>query len=132
MAEIKKSKKARIMPHNSEAEQSLLGCLLINDKIPVVVMSELEPEDFYSQAHKDIFSAMKDIYNSNKPIDFITLTDELDKKGILNEVGSVTYISDLTNSVPSAANYKQYLKSQKICGTLKADKSEVLKKNTCR
>ena len=113
------SKKAKMMPNNIDAEQALLGCLLINDKIPVVVMNEVSENDFYSQAHKTIFSCMQDIYRSNRPIDFVTLTDELEKKGALDEVGSATYISALTNAVPSAANYKQYMELVKRDSTLR-------------
>lgn len=113
------SKKVKMMPNNIDAEQALLGCLLINDKIPVVVLNELSENDFYSQAHKSIYSCMQDIYRANKPIDFVTLTDELEKKGILEEVGSATYVMALTNSVPSAANYKQYMELIKRDSTLR-------------
>lgn len=112
-------KKVRMMPNNLDAEQALLGSLIINDKIPVVVMNEISENDFYSQSHKSIFSCMQDIYRSNRTIDFVTLTDELDKKGILDEVGSATYIMALTNAVPSAANYKQYMELVKRDSTLR-------------
>ena len=112
-------KKAKMLPNNLEAEQAVLGCLLINDKIPVTVMAELEAEDFYSQAHQEIFAAMRKVYNENKPIDFVTVTDELDKKGVLNEVGSVAYITSLSNSIPSAVNYKQYVEIVKRDSTLR-------------
>ena len=99
---------AKMLPHNLDAEQALLGCMLIDEKVPLTVFSEIHSEDFYSNAHKQIFDAMLDIYKKNMPIDFVTITDELDNLGILNEVGGVTYITSLTNSVPSAANFKHY------------------------
>lgn len=106
--EKKSSKLARTIPHNIEAEQSVLGCNLIDDNVILQVMSLLKAEDFYTEAHKTIYEAMTDIYNANKPIDYVTLTDELDRKGLLDAVGGIDYITTLTNIVPSAANYKHY------------------------
>ncbi|MGN1222612.1 MAG: replicative DNA helicase [Christensenellales bacterium] len=100
---------AKMLPHNLDAEQAILGCMLIDDRVPMTVFSELHTEDFYSEAHRNIFDAMLKIYKNNSPIDFVTLTDELEKTGILNEVGSVTYITSLTNSVPSSANFMHYV-----------------------
>ncbi len=99
---------AKMLPHNLDAEQALLGCMLIDEKVPLSVFSEVNSDDFYSNAHKQIFDAMLEIYKKNMPIDFVTITDELDNEGILNEVGGVTYITSLTNSVPSSANFKHY------------------------
>lgn len=98
----------KMLPHNLDAEQALLGCMLIDEKVPMTILSELKSEDFYSNAHKSIFEAMFTVYKKNMPIDFVTVTDELDNQGILNEVGSVAYITSLTNSVPSSANFKHY------------------------
>ncbi len=99
---------AKMLPHNLDAEQALLGCMLIDEKVPLTIVSELKSEDFYSNAHKSIYEAMLTVYKKNMPIDFVTVTDELDNQGILNEVGSVAYITSLTNSVPSSANFKHY------------------------
>ena len=103
-----KEKSARIIPHNIEAEQSVLGCNLLDDNISIQIMEKLKPEDFYTEAHKTIFEIMKKIYNQNKPIDYVTLTDELDRAGLLETVGGMDYITTLTNVVPSATNYKHY------------------------
>ena len=100
--------KPKMLPHNLDAEQALLGCMLIDEKVPMTILSELKSEDFYSNAHKSIFEAMFTVYKKNMPIDFVTVTDELDNQGILNEVGSVAYITSLTNAVPSSANFKHY------------------------
>ncbi|MGN1208208.1 MAG: replicative DNA helicase [Christensenellales bacterium] len=99
---------AKMLPHNLDAEQALLGCLLIDEKVPLVIFSEINSDEFYSNAHKQIFEAMLEVYKKNMPIDFVTITDELDNEGILNEVGGVTYITSLTNSVPSSANFAHY------------------------
>ena len=117
--EKRQDKMARVIPHNIEAEQSVLGCNLIDDNVVLQVMNLLKVEDFYTEAHKTIFEAMVDIYNSNKPIDYVTLTDELDRKGVLEAVGGIDYITTLTNIVPSAANYKHYADIVKRDSTLR-------------
>ncbi len=103
------TKKARMMPHNIEAEQAVLGCNLIDNDIAVDVMAKLKTEDFYTQAHQTIFDAMLNIYKNNSPIDFVTMTDELEKQGVMEAVGGIDYIATLTNIVPSAANYTHYV-----------------------
>ncbi len=102
-------KRARVMPHNIEAEQAVLGCNLIDNDIAVDVMAKLKTEDFYTQAHQTIFDAMLNIYKKNSPIDFVTITDELEKQGAMDSVGGIDYIATLTNIVPSAANYNHYV-----------------------
>ena len=102
-------KRARVMPHNIEAEQAVLGCNLIDNDIAVDVMAKLKTEDFYTSAHQTIFDAMLNIYKKNSPIDFVTITDELEKQGSMDAVGGIDYIATLTNIVPSAANYNHYV-----------------------
>jgi replicative DNA helicase len=99
---------ARIMPHNNEAEQALLGCVLISDEAATNILNDVQSADFYAEAHRDIFQAMQDIFMKNKPIDFITLSDELEKSGNMQNIGGLDYLTMLTNIVPSAANYKHY------------------------
>ena len=98
----------KIMPHNLEAEQAILGCILIDVQLQAEIMSTLEEVDFYSDAHQNIFKSMLSVYQKNVPVDFVTLTNELEKKGALEKVGGIEYITFLTNAVPSAANYKFY------------------------
>ncbi len=101
--------KVREMPHSLEAEQALLGCLLIDVKIQVEVAAFLTEEDFYAESHKYIFGAMEAIIRENKPVDFVTLTDYLEKNAELERVGGISYITELTNVMPSSANYQRYL-----------------------
>lgn len=103
-----KEKIARTIPHNIEAEQSVLGCNLLDDNISLQIMEKLKPEDFYTEAHKTIFEAMQSVYKQNKPIDYVTLTDELERSGLLESVGGLDYLTTLTNIVPSATNFKHY------------------------
>lgn len=113
MAENRQTKKIAgltgDMPHSIEAEQALLGCLLLDAKIQVEIFSSLSEEDFFSESHKYIFSAMENIIKNNQPVDLVTLTDALEKQGVLEQAGGITYITGLTDVMPSTANYQRYL-----------------------
>lgn len=98
----------KIMPHNIEAEQAVLGCILIDQHSQADILAEMHVEDFYSQAHQSIFDTMQKIYQKSTPVDFVTLADQLDKSKILDKVGGLEYITVLTNVVPSAANFNHY------------------------
>ena len=101
-------KKAKILPNDLEAEQSLLGCLFISPDACAEVFPTVTVKDFYSNAHQKIYQAMLDNYIKNIAVDYITVSKVLETKGELEEVGGLGYITDLTNYVPSAANYKHY------------------------
>ena len=101
--------KYKTMPHSIEAEQSVLGSMMIDNEAPLVILSALSSDDFYSTANREIFENMMELNRQSKPIDFVTLTDLLEKKGKLEAVGGIDYLTSLTNSVPSAANYKYYM-----------------------
>ena len=105
----------KIMPHNIEAEQAVLGCILIDVQAQADILGIMKEEDFYSQAHRDIFSSMIKIYQKSIPVDFVTLLDQLEKDKILDKVGGIEYITTLTNIVPSAVNFKYY------CDIVKSD-----------
>ena len=102
------AKRAKILPNDLEAEQSLLGCLFISQDACIEVFPTIYAKDFYSNAHQKIYQAMKDNYDKNVAVDYITVSKVLETKGELEEVGGLGYITDLTNYVPSAANYKHY------------------------
>ncbi|MBR4998511.1 MAG: replicative DNA helicase [Clostridia bacterium] len=101
-------KKAKILPNDLEAEQSLLGCLFISQDACAEIFPTVGVKDFYSNAHQKIYQAMLDNYIKNVAVDYITVSKVLETKGELEEVGGLGYITDLTNYVPSAANYKHY------------------------
>lgn len=100
--------KERILPHSIEAEQSVLGCVLIDQDASMDVLNTLHSEDFYVEAHRIIFDAMYTVFNNNSPVDFVTLTDQLEKSNMLESVGGAEYIATLTNIVPSSSNFKHY------------------------
>lgn len=103
------SEKFKTMPHSIEAEQSVLGAMLIDNEAALTIFSALTGDDFYSAVNKQIYQRMQELYRANKPIDFVTLTDLLDKNGELENAGGIEYITTLTNAVPSAANFKYYV-----------------------
>lgn len=105
----------KIMPHNLEAEQAVLGCILIDSQAQADILGLMKEDDFYTEAHKNIYSTMVKIYQKSTPVDFVTLSDQLDKDKILDKVGGIEYITALTNVVPSAANFKFY------CDIVKGD-----------
>ena len=109
--ENKKTNKKKFteMPHSLEAEQALLGCLLIDTKTQVDISAYLSEEDFYAETNKTIFSVMNTLIKANKPVDFVTLLDALDKSGLIEQAGGIDYITELTNIMPSVAGYNRYL-----------------------
>ena len=111
--------KERILPSSIEAEQSLLGCLLIDQNVAFTIFSKIDEKDFYSEVHRIIFSAMYELYNSNTPIDIVTLSDYLTRKDLLAKIGDLSYISTLSTIIPSAANFKSYMQIVKRHSTMR-------------
>jgi replicative DNA helicase len=100
----------RLPPQNIEAEQSVLGAILLENESLPSAMGLLKPEDFYKDSHRKIFAAMLDLYEKNEPIDLITLTEQMEKKAQLEEIGGAAYLSALVNLVPTSANVKYHAK----------------------
>ena len=98
----------RVPPQNIDAEKSLLGAVLIDEEVLADVSEHVTPSDFYEKSHSTIFSAMMRLYERHKPVDLLTLTDELKKKDELELTGGSAYLSDLTNYVPTAAHAEAY------------------------
>lgn len=96
------------MPYNRDAEMALLGCLLIDNEIASEIVDKLTEDDFYQESHKYIVRAMQRVYNDRKPVDLVTVSDELEKEGCLEKAGGIVYLTELTEITPSAANYKSY------------------------
>ena len=103
------SDKTNVMPNNLDAEQALLGCMLIDNEILADVLDGLDKKDFYHESHQYIISAIKMIFAERKPLDIVTLSDRLDSDGNLEKAGGISYITELTQITPSAANFKFYL-----------------------
>ena len=96
------------LPYNLEAEQSFLGCVLVDQEIQLEMIATCSEDDFYTESHKLIIRAMKNIAKDNKPIDIVTLSDEMEKTSTLAKAGGMDYITTLATGMPSSANYKFY------------------------
>lgn len=98
----------RIPPQNIEAEQSVLGSMIL-DKEAIATVSEItKGDDFYRNDHKEIFEAIMDLYELDKPVDLITLIESLKSRNALDIAGGVEYLSHMATSVPTTANVKYY------------------------
>lgn len=105
----KKSVEAgRIPPQNTDAEKSLLGAVLIDEEVLADVAEMVSAEDFYDKQHQVIFAAMMRLYERHRPVDLLTLTDQLKKKDELEMVGGSAYLTELTQYVPTAAHARAY------------------------
>jgi len=98
----------RVPPQNLEAEQAVLGSVLLQAEALVSAMERLRSEDFYSPEHQLIYEAMIELGEDNQPIDLVTLTANLQDKGQLEEIGGVSYLAKLATGVPTAANIDYY------------------------
>ena len=100
----------RIPPHNLEAEQSLIGAMMLSEEAVVQAIEFVKADDFYQAAHKHIFQALVDLYQAQKPCDPVTLQEQLRSQSRLADAGGAAYISQLLNIVPTAANAEHYAK----------------------
>ena len=98
----------KIPPHSIEAEESLLGSLLIDKDAIIKVADTIMPQDFYKDAHKTIFETIKELYSNQEPIDIITLSNRLEEKKQLQAIGGRTYLARLSNAVATSGNITNY------------------------
>ena len=120
-----------IPPQDLEAEKSIIGAIMIDRDAIISIAQVIKPEHFYKEAHSDIFSAMFELYENREPIDLITLTAQLKKKGAFDKVGGAAYLAELASAVPTAANIAQYaqiirdhfIKRQLITASAKSSQS---------
>jgi replicative DNA helicase len=127
------------LPYNLEAEQSILGSILIDKELQYEIRAELKRDDFYMESHKLVFDSICSVLDASKPVDLVTLTDtmakthvkkrknrvrgnvdiatlaeDMENKTTLEKAGGIEYLSTLSLSTPSAANYRYYLDIIKI------------------
>lgn len=98
----------RVPPHSTEAEQSVLGSLLLDKDLLPDIAGKLKSEDFYMEQHREIYEAILDLSDQNKPVDLITVSEQLTKRGTLHKVGDYEYLSNLATAVPTTANARHY------------------------
>ena len=128
MAESKKEKISnsgiknsanRLPPQNIEAEQSILGSLMLSKEAIIKIADMVKPKDFYHPAHETIYETIIDLYENREPIDILSLSNRLKEKGKLEEIGGQSYLTTLVNSVPTAAHIDHYGKIVQKKSTLR-------------
>ena len=98
----------RVPPHNNEAEQSVIGAIFLEPQALITAAELLVPEDFYRIAHQKIFDTMISLSDKGQAIDVVTVTEELSAKKELEDVGGISYLTEIANAVPTAANVMFY------------------------
>lgn len=100
----------QLPPYSEEAEKAVLGAAILEPSVIDKIAERLKPGDFYRQAHQRLFQVIGEMRENKKPIDLVSLTEELHTRKLLDEVGGVTYLAELSNSVPTTANADFYAK----------------------
>jgi len=109
----------RVPPHNNEAEQSVIGAIFLDPQALITAAEVLMPEDFYRLAHQKIFNTMLVLSDKGQAIDVVTVTEELSATKELENVGGISYITEIASSVPTAANIFHYAKIVEEKGLLR-------------
>lgn len=100
----------KIIPHNIEAEQSVIGSMFLTKKALQKGLELLVAEDFYLDSHVKIFTCIKALDDEKRPVDLTTISEELNRRGWLKQVGDIEYIAETINNVPTTANIDEYIK----------------------
>src|SRR5919205_3387500 len=98
----------RLPPHSLEAEQSVLGAILIDRETIIEIAEFLQPDDFYRQAHGTFYRAMLELFERREPVDLVTVSESLERAEDLEQVGGRAYLSQLSNQTPTAVHAVQY------------------------
>ena len=101
---------SRNPPQNISAEQAAIGSMLLQEDAILRTVEILKPEDFYRKSHEIIYRCISELFDKNNGVDLVTLTEELKRKDLLEKIGGVTYLTNLINSVPTAANIEYYVR----------------------
>jgi replicative DNA helicase len=118
----------KIPPQNAEAEQSLLGCLMLDKDAIVKVVDFIKAEDFYKGGHQDIYQAMAELYEKSEPIDTLSVSAKLKERNKLEDIGGSAYLTSLINTVPTAthvSNYAKIVRQKKILRDLISASEEI-------
>jgi len=119
----------KVPPQNLEAEMAVLGSMLMDEDAISVATEILGSDSFYKDTHRKIFESILGLYNANKAVDLITLADELKRQGTLNDIGGVSFLTALANSVPTSANINHYVsivKEKSILRTLISNSTRIV------
>jgi replicative DNA helicase len=105
---MREVKSAKLPPQNIDAEMSLLGAVLIDEEVLADISEHVTTKDFYDKRHAIVYKGMMRLYERHRPVDLLTLTDELKKKDELDTIGGMAYLTELTNYVPTSAHAEAY------------------------
>ena len=108
MAAMEEALLKRVLPHSVEAEQSVIGSMMIDREAIVEASGILREEDFYGKQYGIVFASMVELNDEGKPVDLITLQDRLREKDVPPEISSLEFIRELITAVPTSANVKYY------------------------
>ncbi len=98
----------KVMPHSMEAEQSVIGCMLMDADAIITVQEILKPEDFYGKQHQMLYESMIQLSDQGKAVDVLTLKEQLELNGAPPELGSLEFLKELLSSVPTSVNARDY------------------------
>lgn len=118
-------------PQSIEAEEAIISAILIDNGTLLDILEIVSPDDFYRSAHKEIFTAIKDLFSKNEPVDLITLVNALRDSGRLEDVGGASYLSFLMDSVPAAVNppyYAKIIRDKSSLRRLIAESNEIIRR----
>jgi replicative DNA helicase len=110
----------KVPPQNLEAEQAVLGAMLLNENVVPDVVDFLDKSVFYKDAHQEIYGVISELYNRRRNVDIVTVVEELRKRQLLERVGGAVYVNRLVDNVPSAANALAYARIVREKGILRA------------
>ena len=116
---VVKNELSKIPPHSEEAEQSVLGSVLLDKDSIIKIADIIKADDFYFEIHGDIFKAMLDLYHKRQPIDLLTLSNILEDQKLLEKVGGGTYLAEITSIVPTSSHIMEYALIVKNKSTLR-------------
>lgn len=108
MPEMDEAVLKRVLPHSIEAEQSVIGSMLMDKEAITVAGEQITGDDFYGKQYGILFDAMVELNDEGKPVDLVTLQERLKEKGTPPEIYSLEYIKDVMGAVPTSANIKHY------------------------
>src|SRR5919199_1448893 len=102
--DTRRARPQRVPPHNLEAEESVLGSMMLSAEAIAAVVEAVKPDDFYRLAHQRIYEAILAVYGRGEPVDALTTVEELKRRSVLEEVGGPLYVFNLVESVPTPAS----------------------------
>jgi replicative DNA helicase len=109
----------KLIPQNVEAEQFILGSILLENDALLKTLEIINADSFYRETHRKVFAAMLELFERNEPIDLLTLTERLKKNDTLNEVGGASYLAEMMNMVPTAANVRHHARIVREKGVIR-------------